>query len=57
MANFHSYSTSSWRWIVWRVDASGKVNRDSIILADFAAKWEADKYAAEHGGVVKKIRW
>jgi hypothetical protein len=48
MANFRSYCTSTWRWVVWKGDE---------LVADFATKWEADKYAVEHGGTVKKIRW
>lgn len=49
MGNFRAYSTATWRWVV--------INTDGDIIADFAAKWEADKHAAEHGGTVKRVRW
>jgi hypothetical protein len=43
-----NYSTASWRWIV----LNGKE-----MVADFATKAEADRYAAQNGGTVKKTRW
>lgn len=48
MGNFRAYSTATWRWIVVK---------DGEMIANFAAKWEADKHAAEHGGTVKRVRW
>lgn len=49
MAQFLSYSKSSWRWIVLK---------DGKQIGDYyKTKAQADRYAKDYGGSIKRIRY
>jgi hypothetical protein len=49
MANFHSYSTSTWAWII--------IKDGEMIGGFYRTKAEADKANADIGGIVKRTRY